>query len=141
MTKYRLRAVACSSAYNSTVDPTNMYTTTAPALISSAYNPPTLSDTTSNNLVEYPTTAQPSTYMYLDTLRRDYNDGMPSAVAFMQGLQDFTEECLHEQAEWQVDRRAEICNNHNITYPKRNYLATPQSWDAFKDPGHGLPDL
>src|ERR1700689_5564762 len=51
-------------------------------------------------LTDHPTTAQPSTYTYPDTLRRDCHDGMPSAVAFMQGLQDFTEECLHEQAEW-----------------------------------------
>src|ERR1700683_3456079 len=36
-------------------------------------------------LTDHPTTAQPSTYTYLETLHRDCNNGMPSAVAFMQG--------------------------------------------------------
>jgi hypothetical protein len=48
----------------------------------------------------------------------------------MQGLQDYTEECVYEQAEWKADKQEVICNNHNITYPKRDTEATPHSWYA-----------
>ena len=43
--------------------------------------------------------------------------------------------------EWKADVRAEIRNNHNITYPKRDYLATLRSWDALDKPGNGLPRI
>jgi hypothetical protein len=85
-------------------------------------------------------TAKPTpTYTYLETLRHDYNNGVPSAVAFMQGLRDYTEECLEEQAEWKADEQAAIRKNHNITYPKRDYLARPRSWDAVDEDPNGLP--
>jgi hypothetical protein len=38
-----------------------------------------------------------------------------------------------------MDRLAEIRQNHNIMYPKRDDLAIPQSWGAINVPGHGLP--
>jgi hypothetical protein len=94
-------------------------------------------DSTSNS----PPPPTPSSYTYLETLRRDYENGIPSAIAYMQGLRDYTEECQHEQEEWSADRRAEIRQNHNITYPKRDYLAEPRSWGALDDPGHGLPTI
>jgi hypothetical protein len=75
--------------------------------------------------------AEPSPlHSYLDTLRQDCNNGMPSAVAFIQGLQDYSEECRFEQEEWKADEREVIRNNHNITYPKRDTQATPRSWYA-----------
>jgi hypothetical protein len=72
----------------------------------------------------------PPVYTYLETLRRNYNNGIPSAIAFMQKLQDYTEECRFEQEEWKADEREVIRNNHNITYPKRDTQATPRSWSA-----------
>ena len=86
--------------------------------------------------------AEPSPlHSYLDTLRQDCNNGMPSAVAFVQGLQDFTQECLQEQGEWEADERAEMRKNHNITYPKRDPLAWPRSWDAVGESRYGLPTI
>lgn len=88
--------------------------------------PPDHSDPTPN----LPPLSTPPTYTYLETLCRDYNNGIPSAIAFMQGLQDYTEECQFEQEEWKADERAVMRNNHNITYPKRDTQATPRSWYA-----------
>ena len=48
------------------------------------------------------------TYIFLDSLCHDYNNGIPSTVAYMQCLKEYTEECLHEQEEWKVDEQAEI---------------------------------
>jgi hypothetical protein len=59
----------------------------------------------------------------------------------MQELWDFNEDCQYKLEEWKVDKQAEIRNNHNITYPKCDYLATPWSWDAVNTPGHGLPHI
>lgn len=78
---------------------------------------------------------------FLDRLRRDCNEGTPNAIVYMEDLWDFTEDCQYEEAEWKADRRAEIRSNHNIQYPKRDYLATPRSWDTFGEPGSGLPRL
>jgi hypothetical protein len=128
------------NAYNGTGAPTDTYTAATSAPISSTHNPPPSSNATSNNPAEYPTTAQLPTYTYLQTLRRDFDDGIPSAIALMRELGNYTQECLHEQEEWKADRRAEIRLNHNITYPKRDYLAPPRSWDTAEQPGHGLPD-
>ena len=47
----------------------------------------------------------------------------------MQGLQEYTEECLRKQEEWNADQRAEIRRNHWIKYPKRDFYTTPRSWD------------
>jgi hypothetical protein len=80
-----------------------------------------------------------STYNYLDTLHRDCNKGTPSATRYMEDLWEFNEDCQYEQEEWKADWREEIRNNHNIAYPKRDYLATPRSWDALDKPGNGLP--
>jgi hypothetical protein len=77
------------------------------------------------HLVDYPVATSPSSYTYLKDLRCDYSIGIPSAVAYMQGLWEYTEECLHKQEEWKADRRAEIRQNHNITYPKHDNLAIP----------------
>jgi hypothetical protein len=80
-----------------------------------------------------------STSTYLNTLRRDYDNGVPSAVTYMQQLQKYNKECLYEQGEWKADERAEIRRNHNIKYPKRDDTAIPRSWRAINEPGHGLP--
>jgi hypothetical protein len=80
-----------------------------------------------------------STSTYLNTLRHDYDNGVPSAVTYMQQLQKYNKECLYEQGEWKADERAEIRRNHNIKYPKRDDTAIPRSWGAINEPGHGLP--
>ena len=85
-------------------------------------------------------TAYP-TYPYLDTLRHDYNNKVPSAIAYMQELRDFTENCRYEHEEWKADQRAEIRENHNMTYPKRDYLARPRSWDAPNGLGNAVPHI
>src|SRR5882762_6700153 len=74
-----------------------------------------------------------------NSLCHDYNNGIPSTVAYMKCLKEYTEECLHEQEEWKVDEQAEICRNYNIVYSKCDDLAIPQSWGAINEPGHGLP--
>jgi hypothetical protein len=74
-------------------------------------------------------TRAPFLYSNLDELRHNYNIGVPSAIAYMQGLQEYTEECLREQEEWKADKRAEIRQNHWIKYPKRDFYTTPRSWD------------
>jgi hypothetical protein len=80
---------------------------------------------TVKHLADYPTAAPASHYTYLDTLRHDYHNGITSTVTYMQDLQEYTEGCLHEHAEWKADERAEIRQNHNIAYPKRDYLVRP----------------
>jgi hypothetical protein len=80
-----------------------------------------------------------STYNYLDTLHHDCNEGTLSATRYMEDLWEFNKDCRYEQEEWKADWREEICNNHNIAYPKRDYLTTPRSWDAFDKPRNGLP--
>jgi hypothetical protein len=74
-------------------------------------------------------THTPPLYSNLNQLRHKYNLGIPSTVAYMQGLQEYTEECLCEQEEWNADQRAEIHRNHWIKYPKRDFYTTPRSWD------------
>jgi hypothetical protein len=59
----------------------------------------------------------------------------------MQELEDYTKDCLDEHAEWKADERAAIRSNHNITYPKHDYLVRPRSWDALDEPGNGLPHI
>jgi len=104
------------------------------------YTHPSLDASKSRDQVEPGDRAHtPSLYSNLDNLRHNYNLGIPSAVAYMQKLQEYTEECLREQDEWNADRRAEIHQNHNIIYPKRDDLAIPRSWGAINEPGHGLP--
>src|SRR5882672_6251330 len=99
--------------------------------------PPDYPDPTLNS----PPSSPPPTYNYLKTLRHDYENRIPSAIAYMQDLQDFTVDCQYEHEEWKVDIQAEIRSNHNITYPKRDYLATPRSWDMVDEPGNGLPHI
>jgi hypothetical protein len=89
--------------------------------------------------VDYPIATSPPLYTNLDTLRRDFHNGIPGAVAYMQDLQQYTEDRLYEHAEWKADERAEIRKNHNIAYPKRDYLARPRSWDAPDGPGNAIP--
>ncbi|KIM86944.1 hypothetical protein PILCRDRAFT_4193 [Piloderma croceum F 1598] len=93
-----------------------------------------------DNLADYPNTSPPSTYTYLKTLCCDCNNGMPSAVAFMQGLREYTEVCLYEQEEWEADKWAEIHKNHQIQYSKCNYHATPHSWSAPSNE-NGYPNI
>jgi hypothetical protein len=51
------------------------------------------------------------------------------------------EECHYKQMEWKADQWVEIHNNHNISYPKRDYLTRPQSWDTVDEPEDGLPHI
>src|ERR1700683_3133210 len=82
----------------------------------------------------------PSTlYSNLGDLRHSYNLGIPSAVAYMQGLQEYTEECLHEQEKWSMDHQAEIRQNHSANYPKRDYSSTLQPWYTINRPEDSLP--
>ena len=60
------------------------------------------------------------TYTFLDSLCHDYNNRILSAVAYMQHLEEYTKECLHEQEKWKLDEWAQIRRNYNITYPKRD---------------------
>jgi len=91
------------------------------------YTHPSLDASKSRDQVEPGDRAHtPSLYSNLDNLRHNYNLGIPSAVAYMQKLQEYTEECLREQEEWNADRQAEIRQNHNIIYPKRDDLAIPR---------------
>ena len=123
---------ALHSAHGGTIDSTN----TRP---SSPTPVPCLHDTSRSTQPDY-VTAYP-TYSYLDTLRRDYNNEVPSAIVYMQGLWDFTEDCRYEHEEWKADQQAEIRENHNIAYPKRDYLARPRSWDAPNGPGNTIPRI
>jgi hypothetical protein len=59
----------------------------------------------------------------------------------MQDLQEYTEDSMYKHEEWKADKRAEIRSNHNITYPKRDYLARPRSWDAPNGPGNAIPRI
>jgi hypothetical protein len=86
-----------------------------------------------------PTATSPSLYNNFNNLCHNYNIRIPSTVAYMQRLQEYTKECLREQEEWNADRQVEIRQNHNISYPKRDYLATPRSWDTINKPKHHLP--
>jgi hypothetical protein len=113
---------------------------TKPPLVNTSPPPPSpTTSTTSNDIANYPNTSPPSTYAYLETLRHDCNNGMLSAIAFMQGLREYTKACLYEQEEWEADKRAEIRKNHWIQYPKRSYNTTPRSWSALGNE-NGCPD-
>ena len=60
----------------------------------------------------------PSIYTYLRTLRHNFDNSIPNTITFMQDLQEYTEDCLYEHAEWKADQHVEINENHNISYPK-----------------------
>jgi hypothetical protein len=55
------------------------------------------------NLAYHPPTPLSFTSTYLNTLHHDYDNGVPSAVTYMQQLQKYNRECLYEQGEWKVD--------------------------------------
>jgi hypothetical protein len=76
-----------------------------------------------NSFIEYHTNYP--TYTFLDSFCHDYNNRIPSAVTYMQRLEEYTKECLHEQEEWKVDEQAEIHRNYNIMYPKCDDLTIP----------------
>src|SRR5882762_7580880 len=92
------------------------------------------------HLVDYPVATSPPSYTYLKDLRRDYSIGIPSAVAYMQGLREYTAECPHEPEEWKADRPAELRQDPNTTYPNRDRFARPRSW-AATDNEDGLPRI
>ena len=104
---------------------------TKPPLMNTSPPPSSPTTSASDNTTDHPNTSPPSTYAYLEALCRNCNNGMPSAIAFMQGLREYTETCLQEQEEWEADKWAEIRKDHWIQYPKRNYDATPHSWSAL----------
>jgi hypothetical protein len=124
---------ALHSTHSGTSNSTNIHIPTP--------SPPPHSPTSPSLLPPTPNETSPSTYSYLKALRRDFNNRILSAIALMRELRDYTQECLHKQEEWSVDRRAETRQNHNITYLKCNYIARPQSWDEVDEPEDGLPRI
>ena len=56
-------------------------------------------------------------YTDLDTLRRDYDNGIPTAIAYMRDLQEYTEECLREQEEWEAEEQTRYALEHPQTPP------------------------
>ena len=50
------------------------------------------------------------------------------------------EDCLYKHEEWKADEQAEIRKNHDIAYPKCDYLATPWAWSAVGNEG-GYPRI
>jgi hypothetical protein len=126
------KPTALHSTYGGTSDSTT---------ITPAPSPPLHSPTSPFLPPPTPNETPPSTYSYLKALRQDFNDRIPSAVALMWELGDYTWECLHEQEEWSAERRAETRQNHNTTYLKRDYIARPWSWDAVDEPKDGLPRI
>jgi hypothetical protein len=77
--------------------------------------------------------------MYLKTLCRDCERETPSALLWIDGFYDFVDVIEEDQENWEVDKRARIQENHWIQYPKRNYYATPRSWDPTNK--HHLPRI
>jgi hypothetical protein len=61
-----------------------------------------------DNIVKHLLDSPCTPYIYMEALCHDYNNGILSAVAYMQDLQDFTEDCLQEHQEQKVDWRAKI---------------------------------
>ena len=59
----------------------------------------------------------------------------------MQELNHYTEDCLYEHTEWKADQQAEIRANHNVSYPKQDYLARPRSWDIPNALGNTVPRI
>src|ERR1700732_2344615 len=86
-------------------------------------HPPDHSDPISN----LPPSPRPPTF--LETLCHGADDGFLSVAAYIDELLNYMEQCVLNQDKWEANVRAEICNNHNIVYPKRNYSATPRSWN------------
>jgi hypothetical protein len=117
-------------------DHQNNTTPTRPPLVNTSPPPPspTTSNTTPDDLTDHPNTPPPSTFAYLETLRRDCNNGMPSAIAFMQGLREYTETCLYEQGEWEADKQAEIRKDHWIQYPRAKRYPNPRLRSRSPDP-------
>ena len=60
-----------------------------------------------NDTVKYPMadhiTTSHSTHTYLNTLHHDCNKGILSAIAYMEDLWDFNEDCQYEQEKWKAD--------------------------------------
>jgi hypothetical protein len=61
-----------------------------------------VNDDAGEHLTDYP----PPTYTDLDALRRDYDNGVPDAITYMQGLQAYSDECLREIME--EERQEEV---------------------------------
>ena len=99
-------------------------------------SPPDYPDPTLN-LLPLPT---PSSDTYFKTLHHNSSNRILSAITFMWGLHDYTEECLYKQAEYKADEQEKMHNNHNITYPKHDTLATPHSWSAVGSE-YSTPDI
>jgi hypothetical protein len=54
-----------------------------------------INNDTGEHLMDYP----PPTYTDLDVLRRDYDNGVPEAITYMEGLQEYSDMCLQEVME------------------------------------------
>jgi hypothetical protein len=91
----------------------------------------------SDPTLNLPLLPKPSTF--LKTLHHGADNGSLSTAAYIDQLQNYMEQCVYDQDEWEVNVQVEMRNNHNISYPKHDYLATPRSWDTANEPGHGLP--
>jgi hypothetical protein len=55
----------------------------------------------SNARADNDTVEPTSTYTNLDILGRDFENGIPDAITYMHGLMDYSDECEHEDREWE----------------------------------------
>ena len=75
------------------------------------------------HLMDYPTTAPTSPYTYLETLRRDYHNGILDAIPYMQDLQDYTEDCLNEHRNGKRTSRQKSATTTTLRTPSATTLA------------------
>ena len=83
------------------------------------------------HLMDYPVETSSPLYTNLDALRHDYHNGIPSAVAYMQDFQEYTEDCLYENSEWRADERQKY--GTTTIYRTQNVITPP-----LHDPGMPL---
>ena len=88
---------------------------------------------------DYPATTPSVDYTYLNTLRCDCERETPGALAWIDSFYDFVDICEENQENREADKWAEIRKDHWIEYPKRDYYATPCSWDPANE--HHLPRI
>jgi hypothetical protein len=73
-----------------------------------------------NGTAKHPTDhTTPPIYTNLDTLRRDYNDGVPEAITYMRGLQEYSDECLHGVMEEEKQEEAKYTLEHPSSPPPK----------------------
>ena len=72
-----------------------------------------------DNAGEHPTDYPPPTYTDLDTLRRDYDNGIPEAITYMKGLREYSDECLREVREEEMIEEAKYALEHPSSPPPK----------------------